>query len=138
MWIFKFQKEEFKIDYTLCKETADRYPVPVIFVESENIASIASSEVRKLCLLYSPLKVLITCVEWSDEPGYWKSGGYKNHLTNEWSKIISSHNSILPQQAITGVIVAEWNTCLRFYSFAYDQLGSLIDPEDKFFEKFQG
>lgn len=94
----KFLKEEFKIDYSLCKETPDGYLVPLVFVESENIATgIANSELRKLCLLYSPLKVLITCVEWSDEPGYWRSGGLKAQLTEKWSNIIRAHNAILPQ-----------------------------------------
>lgn len=131
----KFLKEEFKIDYSLCKQAPDGYLVPLIFVESENIAMVADSELRKLCLLYSPLKVLITCVEWSDEPGYWKKGGCKAKLTKKWSNIIRAHNSILPQLAVTGVIVAEWNTYLRYYSLAFDHRGELIDSEDKFFEK---
>ena len=122
----KFWKEDFKIDYTLCQEV-DGVNVPLIFIESENDANSAHHEIRKLCCLSAPLKVLIVCSEWSEESGDWKHGGHKSTLLNRWGKQIKAHNKSWPVPAITGVIVAEWNACLRYYSLAFDHLGDVID-----------
>jgi len=132
-------KEKFKIDYTFCRKADDGEEVPLVFIESENNAFDAKHEMRKLCCLSSPLKVLITCVEWSDEEGYWKRGGNRKKLTDEWSKIISSHNSIWPQAAVTGVLIAEKNNhTLRFYSLVYGPNGSLIKDSEVVFERKLG
>ena len=130
-----YKKEEFKIDYTLCQKCHDGYNVPLVFIESENDASTAHHEMRKLCCLSAPLKVLITCVEWCDEPGAWRHGGEKGKLLSTWSKQIKSHASIWLTPSVTGIIVAEWNKNLRFYCLAFNQLGEIVDEHQIFYER---
>ncbi|MCC4273917.1 hypothetical protein [Marinomonas communis] len=129
----KYLKEDFKIDYTLCNEV-DGENVPLIFIESENDASTAHHEIRKLCCLSAPLKVLIICAEWSEEKDAWKHGGVRSKLLEKWSRQIRAHNKCWSVPAITGIIVAEWNTSLRFYSLAYDHFGEIVDNEKTIFE----
>jgi len=118
----EFVFEEWKVDYTLCRKV-DEYLVPEVFVESENVAVSAHHEVRKLCCLASPLKVLIVCSEWSNEDGDWRHGGHKEKLLLEWSSIIQRHSKVWPQNSIFGVIVAEANELLTYYAVAFDNRG---------------
>jgi len=72
---YYFRPQFLRIDYALCDKERK---VPLIFIEFENNALlIAEDELRKLCCVSAPLKVIISVIEWSDEPGYWKNGGYK-------------------------------------------------------------
>lgn len=128
-----FKKEEFKVDYTFCATTTD-YDVPMVFVESENVATSAHHEMRKLCCLHAPLKVLIVCAEWSNEPGAWNHGGYQDRLLKEWGMQIRAHNKVWPSPSITGVIVAEWNESLKFYAVAFDHFGDVVDEHRVVFE----
>ena len=131
-----FKKEEFKIDYTFCKKISPDYEVPLIYIESENIAKHSMHEMRKLCCLSAPLKILITCVEWSDEDGYWKNGGNKKLLTDEWASIISKHNTVWPQPAITGVLIAERkNDILRYYSLVFSPNGEILNDSNIIIER---
>lgn len=130
-----FKKEEFKIDYTLCHSEENGYEVPVIFIESENIASSAHHEIRKLCCLHAPLKVLIVCAEWSTDPGSWSHGGQKDKLLSDWSLQIKAHNKIWPSPNFTGIIVAEWNQQLKYYSVAFNHLGEIADDHQVLFER---
>ena len=130
-----YKKELFKIDYTFCRKSKNGTDVPLVFIESENVALDAEHEMRKLCCLSAPLKVLITCAEWSDIPGDWKNGGYKELLTNRWSEMISAHNSIWPQPALTGVLIAEaLNERLRYYSILFGPNGSIEKESEIIFE----
>jgi len=129
-----YKKEDFKIDYTLCVEN-DGHEVPLIFIESENVANSAHHEIRKLCCLSAPLKVLIVCAEWSDEPGAWRHGGDKCKLIERWSSQIKAHNKVWPMPAVTGVIVAEWNSSLKYYSLAFDHLGDIVDNHEIMFSR---
>ncbi|KXS54330.1 MAG: hypothetical protein AWU57_1278 [Marinobacter sp. T13-3] len=128
-----FKNEDFKIDYTFCKRMDGHYDVPLIFIESENVAASADHEMRKLCCLQAPLKVLIVCAEWSEEPGFWSHGGDKNRLLKKWSSQIRMHNKVWPSPSITGVIVAEWRDSLRYYSIAFDHFGEVVDQHRMFF-----
>jgi len=117
-----FVKEEYKIDYTLCKKSsiAD-YNVPMIFIESENNAPTTKSEVRKLCCLAAPLKVLLTCMEWSD-------GGNKQRYLKEWGGIINYHNLEWPQPTQTGLLVAERiGLCLKIHNLLLDSSGTVVE-----------
>lgn len=129
-----FKKEEFKVDYTFCAIDDNGYDVPMVFVESENIATSAHHELRKLCCLHAPLKVLIVCAEWSDEPNAWKHGGYKNQALKQWATQILAHNKAWPSPSTTGVIVAEWNASLKYYATAFDHLGEVVDKHRVIFE----
>lgn len=129
-----FKKEEFKVDYTFCTTTSNDYDVPMVFVESENVATSAHHEMRKLCCLHAPLKVLIVCAEWSNKPGAWKHGGYQDRLLKQWAAQIRAHNKAWPSPSITGVIVAEWNESLKYYAMAFDHLGEVVDEHRIIFE----
>jgi hypothetical protein len=128
----EFIKEDFKIDYTLCQRIGD-YKVPLVFIESENDARSADHEIRKLCCMNAPLKVLIVCSEWSDEKGYWKNGGDKQLLTEKWQNQIRAHGKIWSSNSVTAVIVAEWKEELRYYSFVFDSYGNIIEDHEIFF-----
>lgn len=129
-----FKKEEFKVDYTFCATTENDYDVPMVFIESENFAITAHHEIRKLCCLHAPLKVLIVCAEWSNEPGAWKHGGYQDQLLKQWAAQIRAHNKVWPSPSITGVIVAEWNESLKYYAVAFDHFGEVVDEHRIVFE----
>ncbi|WP_153067425.1 hypothetical protein [Steroidobacter cummioxidans] len=53
-------REEFKVDHVGAIYSANEHAVPRFFVESENDFTGAIHEIRKLCSLNSPLRVLIT------------------------------------------------------------------------------
>lgn len=129
-------KELFKVDYAFCKNDSYGNRVPLIFIESENNAASATREIRKLCSLAAPLKILITCVKWSDTPGEWQSGGYRAKLMKDWVNIISGHSQIWPQPCVYGVIVAEWwNKRFRYYSQGLSSSGVPVDTHDVLFER---
>ncbi|MCL2525401.1 MAG: hypothetical protein FWF20_11915 [Betaproteobacteria bacterium] len=128
--------ELFKVDYAFCKSDSFGNQVPLVFIESENNAFSATHEVRKLCSLAAPLKVLITCVEWSDEPGEWPNGGHRTNLMKNWANIISGHSQIWPQPCVYGVIVAErWKKRLRYYSEGLSSSGASVDAHGVLFER---
>ena len=131
----RFKKEEFKVDYTMCEVDSSGNAVPLVFVESENNAQSAGHEIRKLACLHAPLKVLVVCAEWSNEPGDWGHRGYRKRLTDEWAGQINAHNAVWPSASVTGVIVAEWNRTLRYYSQALGPRGEIVDPHECFFER---
>lgn len=129
-------KELFKVDYAFCKNDSYGNRVPLIFIESENNAFSATHEVRKLCSLAAPLKILITCVEWSDTPGEWPNGGHRASLMKDWTSIVSSHSQIWPQPSVYGVIVAErWKNRFRYYSQGFSSSGVPVDTHDVLFER---
>ncbi|QIE22968.1 hypothetical protein [Caballeronia sp. SBC2] len=101
--------ELFRVDSTLCVGETREKPdtlVPVIHVESENSATTASHEVRKLCALKSKLKVLISCDQWSREN--WKMGGSAKRLMPIWRDLVRNHHRFYPDDCEYGVIVAEF------------------------------
>ncbi|MBU2986746.1 hypothetical protein KO528_15380 [Saccharophagus degradans] len=129
-----FKSEEWKIDFTLCRDV-NGYPVPEIFIESENVALSAHHEIRKLCCLSSPLKILIVCAEWSDREGDWPHGGLKYRLLEQWASIIKNHSKVWLNEGVTGIIVAEANATLSFYSIAFDHFGEVVSDHSIIFER---
>jgi hypothetical protein len=128
--------ELFKVDAALAIVGPKGTKVPQIWVESENDAFNSSHEIRKLCSLCAPLKVLITCSEWDESPGVWTHGGSRTKLLNEWKAIITDHASVWSQPTLIGVIVGEWTNQkrIRFYSLTFTQNGDVMN-EHVFFEK---
>jgi|WetSurMetagenome_2_1015567.scaffolds.fasta_scaffold134014_1 hypothetical protein len=123
--------ELFTVDLAMCAKASTGHDVPLIFIESENIAFSADHEVWKLCCLAAPLKILITCVEWSETPNFWPSGGAKTELLQRWLNIVRSHGEVWPQPGLLGIIVAEWgpDDKLRFYAIAIGNGGQICQPE---------
>ncbi|WP_028491962.1 hypothetical protein [Thioalkalivibrio sp. ALE19] len=131
----KFQKEDFKVDFTLCEVDSSGNAVPIVFIESENNARSADHEVRKLACLHAPLKVLVVCAEWSNDQGDWSHKGDRDDLSSMWAKQINAHNAVWPSTSVTGVIVAEWNRTMRYYSLAFGPRGEIVDPHECFFDR---
>jgi hypothetical protein len=124
---FSLEYEFLNVDYALCDQSTR---VPLIFIESENFAESAAEEMRKLCSLSAPLKVLICVTEWCEEPGYWPPlVGQKSKLLEEWKKIIKAHYEIWPQACLYGIVIGERKeNTLRFYSYGLWADGRGGDP----------
>jgi hypothetical protein len=131
----ELRTELFRVDYAFCERTKDNILVPLIFLESENAVGTAEHEVHKLCALAGPLKILMICAEWGDEPGRWRHGGCKEKYLSAWKKIIKAHGAIWPQPCVYGVIAAEWSDKLRYYSVCLNSFGEERDEHRVFFER---
>jgi hypothetical protein len=94
--------------------------VPRIFIESENIAFSAVQEVRKLCCLAAPLKVLFSVCEWDESESLWKNGSMRPHLLPEWRQAVAKHKAAGTFCGDIIAVVAEWrpDDSLRFYSLS--------------------
>jgi hypothetical protein len=137
----EIKTELFKVDCALCARSTSGHLIPLIFVESENKAWSASHEMHKLCSLSAPLKVLISCVEWCEEPGYWRSGGARTKLLEEWKAIIRAHNEVWPSPCFYGIIIGELKrkregNLFRFYKVGIGANGNELDPESVLVERF--
>jgi hypothetical protein len=127
---FYLEKEFLNVDYALFERERK---VPLVFIESENNAwSIADNEMRKLCAVSSPLKVLITVIEWCEDPGYWECAGHKTRLLDRWKSVIKEHNEKWPQKCLYGIVIGERDDeqtgeILRFYTVALASNGTEID-----------
>jgi hypothetical protein len=124
--------ELFKVDAAFCKASSLNYDVPIIFIESENNAATATHEIKKLCSLNAPCRILITCCEWS--PDLWKHGGRQDYLINEWSHIIESQAEVWKNDGILGAINAESGDVFRVTNFAWDSSGVLIEKPSTLLE----
>lgn len=128
--------ELFRVDAAMGKVASNGLTVPIVFVESENVAASigkARGEMYKLCSLSCPLAVLVTVVEWS--PAIFGSRAREQELTMEWQRIIAAYHEVWPRTGIIGVIVGEWgpDNRLRFYSFAYSMEGTIcVSPTEDF------
>jgi hypothetical protein len=114
-----YRRELLLVDYALCQQYDDEGDAPVIFVESENEPWLAAQEVRKLCVLASPVRVLLTVAEWDSTPGAWPHGGMRDQYLETWRRIGAVYSHAL--QAPPGLVVAlvgEWRpgNRLRFYA----------------------
>jgi hypothetical protein len=133
---YEFDCELYKVDFVMWKKV-DAQKVPVIFIESENDAMTATHEIRKLCCIAAPLRILITVVEWDESKGVWLSGGYRSPLLAEWQSVVRAYNSVWPRPGLIGLIVGEWrpDNVLRFYANAIDPDGVLVGPDKVVFER---
>ncbi|MBA2271246.1 MAG: response regulator [Chthoniobacterales bacterium] len=128
---FGFQAELFKVDFAMWTRDATT-PVPVVFIESENFATSADHEMRKLTCIAAPLRVLMVPVEWDESEGVWASGGLRRQLLTQWQHIVRSYNQVWPRQGVCGVVIGEWrrDNHLRFYANAFDPTGNLLHDTD--------
>lgn len=92
--------------------------VPQIFVESENIATSAVHEVRKLCCLAAPLKILLAVCSWDETAGVWPRGPLRPQVLNAWRHEVALHAAAGSLVGEIVAVVAEWrhDQTLRFYS----------------------
>lgn len=120
-------KEEFKVDYVLSKMSTNGHAVPKIYIESENDFQSATHELRKLCSLNSPLRILVTVttMEFLPKPA---SGAYKQ--LREWQSIVRSHNEQnLDFKGVLGIVVGrKIKSEIIFHGCAFKSNGDLLRP----------
>lgn len=128
----RFNTELFKVDFAMWTKGAGG-GVPIVFIESENDASSAHHEVRKLACISAPLRVLFVTIQWDESPGVWPSGGMRRKLLDHWSSIIKEYQGVWPRSGIFALVVGEWQPShvLRFYANAFDADGNLLADEDQ-------
>jgi hypothetical protein len=117
-----FKREYSMVDYSMWDCRSNSEPTPVIFIESENHATGADHEVKTLCCLAAPLKVLITVGEWEDVIPRWRNGGHRSTLVTRWRSIRSAYHEAWPDPGVLGVLVGESDPdgVLRFHGFELD------------------
>lgn len=94
--------------------------VPLIFAEVENAHTTASHEIRCLCSLAAPLKVLVLSCDWQDTE--------KARFLPQWREIIKTHHAVISMDCLYAVIVGEWGDALLQYSFTLlDTRGEVIE-----------
>lgn len=135
----KLEEQLLQIDYALSVRTQDGTLVPVIFIESENVARTSIHEISKLCSVNTPLRVLVTVCEWDLSPEAWGTKSLQNTLLQGWRQIIENYRGVYSQNAIVGVLIGEWwdrESRLRFYSHTFDLSKSEERDESYVFETF--
>lgn len=92
--------------------------VPKVFIESENIATSAVQEVRKLSCLAAPLKVLLAVCEWDEAPEVWPHGSPRSGLLDAWRREVALHAAAGSLVGSIVAVVAEWRDdhFLRLYA----------------------
>lgn len=91
------KRERCRCDFSL----ESHREVPLVFVETENASATACNEIRNLCRLSAPLKVLIlTC-------GWLRSE--KARYQDPWSEIIRNHHSVVAMNCLYAIIAGEWH-----------------------------
>jgi hypothetical protein len=116
-----FKREHSRVAYSMW-DRSDGEPTPVVFVESEEQATCADQEVKTLCSLAAPLKVLITVGEWEDVIPRWRNGGHRSTLVTRWRGIRSAYHKAWRDPGVFGVLVGESDPdgILRFHAFELD------------------
>jgi hypothetical protein len=119
--------EEFTVDYVMSKAGRNGRLVPQVYIESENEYGAASQEIRKLCSLNSPLRVLITVTGKEFRPDAW-SPGHQN--LREWQDIVRAHAEDNPYfNGVIAVIIGRRDAGkLVFQCCAFDRTGDLLKP----------
>lgn len=127
-----FDTELFKVDFAMW--TRDNNPrVPIVFIESENLAGTAFHEVQKLSCISAPLRVLMVPIQWDESPGVWPDGGMRRKLLDHWASIIKEYQGVWPRSGIFALVVGEWQPShvLRFYANAFGADGNLLADKDE-------
>jgi hypothetical protein len=114
-----FKREHSRVAYSMWDCRSDSEPTPVIFVESEEQATCADQEVKTLCGLSAPLKVLVTAGKWEDVIPRWRNGGHRSTLVKRWRSIRSAYHAAWRDPGVFGVLVGESDPdgLLRFHAF---------------------
>jgi hypothetical protein len=118
-----FDKEMvYRIDGVFSKVGDQKTKIPIIYLESENDIRTSEREINKLCMLNSPLKVLMVCNEWNDS---------SKKLTKEyyWDYIIEDFADQIGLTGFFAILIGEWNDKLRIYAHVYNEKGEVIEDE---------
>jgi hypothetical protein len=117
--------EEFTVDYVMAARSRRELLVPKIYLESENVFDSADHEIRKLCSLNSPLRVLLTVRDqWKD----LETHGFRT--LRDWQGIVRSHAEGNEYFAgVIGVIIgSRMSDRIVFRACAFGADGDLTTP----------
>lgn len=120
-------QEKFTVDHALVRLSINEHEVPQIYIESENDYRAATHEIRKLCSLNSPVRVLITATDKGFPPD--PSGGAYAKL-REWQALIRSHHQENSQfNGVVVIVIGQLvSDKLSFRACAFHSNGDLSIP----------
>lgn len=110
----------FRIDAVFHWVATNGYEVPAVCIESENNLNTSIDEIKKLCWLNAPLKILFV---WADE---WTEELENNVVNEDWFYLLDAFLQESQLVGYLGVIVAEWQDNLVFNTFCYNEKGERI------------
>jgi len=111
----------------MSKVSIREHAIPKIFIESENDFNSADHEIKKLCSINAPLRILITYTdkELLKEPGI---GAYEK--LRKWQSIVMSHHELNEDFfGVLGVVMArKVGDEIIFQACAFRNSGDLLRP----------
>jgi hypothetical protein len=126
----RFLPELLLVDYALCTTTPGGSVVPLIFVESENDPNSAVDEVRKLCALAAPVRVLISVARWDTTSGVWQDGVQSLDRLREWRLACDDYASVYgPLLGIVAAMIGEWRDDNTFSLHCHSLAGAAWPTE---------
>lgn len=119
-----YEKEKFfHIDAVFCREGGQTTKIPFIALESENHVKTSDNEIKKLCMLNTPVKILMICNTWNDSTK-------EKMKDNYWDYIIGDFHDQVGLIGVLAVIIGEWDDYeneLKFYTHVYDETAEVIE-----------
>lgn len=110
-------EEPFRVDgtfYKIGKQDGKNLKIPIILLESENDYLTSEGEVKKLCLLNAPLKILMIYSDWD--------GNISNDIKEGfWEYIMEDFNTDSSLTGFFAFINCSWSKDLRFDAIVYDE-----------------
>ena len=114
-------------------KTATKIRIPILLLESENVADSAHHELERLCWSFAPLRLLITVAEWN--PTQFPGTAGRCRLREQWDKYIRGYDRSLRQWGVqrNGIVAIMVGECgvdgiLRFYSYEYREGSASFYP----------
>jgi hypothetical protein len=125
------EKELLRVDIVLTKRYEGSWPVPIIFIESENdAAGELDREIFKLLSVNSPLKVLITYLNIEEEI----KSEFEGHEDSYWYYLLRDFAKLNRLTGFFGVISPFFEDGkLCFHYVVYDDSGNLVGNLQKFY-----
>jgi hypothetical protein len=120
-------REEFKVDFVMVKQGMRGHVVPKVYIESENNYADAGHEMRKLCSMNAPLRMLVTATA---KPITSRQGSPAHKQLRDWQDIVRSHCEGNPDYlGVIGVIVGQCRSgLLEFSACAFHPSGDMLWP----------
>lgn len=121
-------EEPFRVDgmfYKIGRQDGNNLKIPIILLESENDYTTSEGEVKKLCLLNAPLKILVVCSEWAGSIS-------KDIVEGYWEYIMEDFASDSASTGYFAFINCSCTPNIRFDALVYDE-NVLCLGEEKLF-----
>lgn len=130
-----YQKEFLRIDYMI-GITKDDVFIPEISIESENNAFSLRKEINHLYVINSKIKVIITCLEFTEDDDRQKINENGKNAINVWEKSLRDLDSISNTDDLFLFLVIERNEEYNEYRLSALQYKSngVLNKKDLCFE----